>query len=346
MPKNNMRRQANNKGRRHRHDSQPRPEAASRSRILRFTPIFARPVHLQHRQPLVQALRALRLHHPQAPVHRRKERRRIVGNPRIRQLRQRIGLRAQHLPLSARRVHWRPPGHGPAAQGGERVDVRPRPLRALAGVLLRRRVAGGRDDRHASRLVAHGLPRRPEVQQHGGFVRPADVDVGGLDVPVQEPRRVDLAQTVRYGQHNPPKLPLREGSAPRQQDVQRQAVLVVHDEVGGVVRLEEVQRPDQIGMLELGQGAALLDEALQPPLKVRLAGCRLGLHRCAVAHGELVGQALLERHPPAQLQMLGQIGDAEAADAQHPEQAVAPDQVAGRQRLLVLLLPPFHHRHP
>ena len=251
----------------------------------------------QLRQPFIQALRALRLDHPQAPVHRFEERWRIARNSRLRQPRQRVHTRAQQLALAPRRLHRRLARDRPMAQGAQRVNIRPRALRPLAFILLRRRVAGRSDGRHALGLAPQGLPRRPEVQQHRRLVGAPHEDVGRLDVPVQEARRVNLAQPVRHRQKHPLQLRLGQGTVAIQQLVQRLAILVVHDDVGGAVGLEVVRHPHQVGVAEAGQRTRLIDETGQPPLEVLPVRGRLRMHRCALAHGELVGQVLLHRHP-------------------------------------------------
>ena len=93
-------------------------------------------------------------------------------------------------------------------------------------------------------------------------------------------------------------------------------------------------------MPEAGERARLFNEAGQPPLEVLPVRGRFRMHRHTLAHGELVGQVLLHRHPVAQADVLAQIGDAEAANAQHLEQAVVAQLMAGRQGLLV-----FEVRH-
>ena len=169
---------------------------------LRFTGLAPRGA-LQPRQPLVQALRALRLDYAQAPIHRFKERLRVTGRSRRRQLRQGVRPRPQQLALAAGRLNGRFARDGAVTQRREGVDVRPRPVLAAALVLLRRRVAGRGDGRHAPAPAAQRLPRRAEVQQHGRLVRAAHEDVRGLHVPVQEPRRMHFAQTVRHRQRHP-----------------------------------------------------------------------------------------------------------------------------------------------
>ena len=147
---------------------------------------------------------------------------------------------------------------------------------------------------------------------------------------------MDFAQTVDHGQQDALQLPLRERAVPLEQTVERLAVLVVHDDVGGAVGLEVVAHPDHVAVLEARQRPSLVEEAREAPLEVGAIDARLRVHRGAVPDGELVRQVLLDRHPVAERVVLGQVRDPKAADTQHVQDAVAVDQVPGRQRLLVL----------
>ena len=289
------------------------------------------------RQPFVQALRALGLDQTQAPIHRLQKRWRVGRRVGLRQTRQGICPRAQQLALAPRRLDWRLACDGAVAQRRKRIDVRPRALGALALVLLRRRVAGGRDGRHAPGIAPpQRLPRRAEVQQHRRLVRAAHEDVGGLDVAVQEAGRVHLAQPVRHRQHHPLQLRFRERAVALEQRVQRLAILVVHHDVGGVVGLEAVPHPHHVGMLEPRQRPRLVQKPAQAPLEALAVAGRLRVYLRAVAHRDLVRQVLLHRHLHAQPAVLAQIGDAKSASPKHPHHPVAAKAVAGRQRLLVV----------
>ena len=117
---------------------------------------------------------------------------------------------------------------------------------------------------------------------------------------------------------------------------------VVHDKVRGVIFVKVAGDRGNIGVAdEFCQGPGLLLEPLSAVGEV------LGpaLHRHgdggADAGGDLIGHELLDSHLGLQLGVPGQVGDAEAALAQHPAHDVAVIQHSPRpqgHRVLLLVL--------
>ena len=100
------------------------------------------------------------------------------------------------------------------------------------------------------------LAGRAEVQQNQ-FIVPGQVQVARFDIPVHEAGLMHFLQATQYRQQQLDRPPLRQLN-PRlsfsgrfQMPRQILAFVVVHHQIGGVVRLEEVHHPHQMRMTQL-----------------------------------------------------------------------------------------------
>ena len=228
-------------------------------------------------------------------------------------------------------------------RGREGVDIRLRPLPARL-VLL----DGGKAvlEQHAhGPAVLHG-PGAAEVQELQGVVGHPH-QVVGADVPVDHAGFVQLAQVPQKGaQHGQQELGRKAAAGLPALLLQRDAVQELHDEVGGVVRAEEVDHVDDGGQGVLaGQELGLLQEAvLRAGKHLVRAGLGLGAHAVRPALGALRGEALLDRHALARPDLPGDVGDAKSPLAEHGArgvgaQAAAAGQPRAQGKLLPLRLP-------
>ena len=103
------------------------------------------------------------------------------------------------------------------------------------------------------------------------------------------------------------------------------ALDIIHNEVGRVVLFEVAVHTHNVGVAdELRQSFGLVEKTLFPVKEVLLPLAGVGRDRMAVrAGGHSVGEILLDSHQTAVLMVLGNVGDAEAALAQHPSKNVA-----------------------
>jgi hypothetical protein len=102
----------------------------------------------------------------------------------------------------------------------------------------------------------------------------------------------------------------------------------VKDHVASVVRAEVAVNADDIRVIELGERLRFLDEAVEAPAVVTGAILRTG--RCidaAIAGGDIAGELLFDRHHARESDLVGEIGHAEAAGAQHALDAIIADQL-------------------
>ena len=133
------------------------------------------------------------------------------------------------------------------------VDVGPGTELILRLVLLRRgetrRV--GRTQRR--RIVLQGLARRAEIQQHRIAVH-AQVDVGRLDVEMQEALRMDFAQAVEQArEHHADELLADIAAVLHHMLAQGAAAFVLHHHVDGRIGAEKIEHAHHIRMIEAGQ---------------------------------------------------------------------------------------------
>ena len=125
----------------------------------------------------------------------------------------------------------------------------------------------------------------------------------------------------------------------------------LHDDVGGVVGLEELERAHDAAVTEAAQHIGLLLELLQGTLEVLAVGVgQLAEQndRVALPGAHHPDEELLDGVAPPRLTLLDRgIGDAEAAAAEHLLDDVFADAGAGLQRVRVICrCRPFCHASP
>ena len=180
------------------------------------------------------------------------------------------------------------------------------------------------------------MPRGAEIEQDRAAVH-GDVDVGGLDVQVQQLVGVNLAQPVHQVHEDAAHEVLGElGAIPLHVELQRAAAHVLHDHVDGLVGAEEVLHAHDVGVRDHGERPPLLEEALEPVPEDREVRLVVDAHFGAVgAQGDGGGEVFLDDEGRAAL-VVGEVDDAETAGGERLLDAVAVEDVASRQRLVHL----------
>ena len=166
------------------------------------------------------------------------------------------------------------------------------------------------------RFGGRDLPRRAEVEEHGAAVL-ANEDVARLDVAMGKLLVVQRLQGIQEGEQEAQDLVFRERGTPRQDRLQVLPLLIVHDEIGGVVGLEQVHQPHDVGMIEPVQVLGLRDEPPEARGVVVEEHIREGLEPLLFpAPGHLRGEVFLDRDDAPVVQVLGEVGGPEGALAQ------------------------------
>ena len=191
----------------------------------------------------------------------------------------------------------------------------------FARVLLDRREAGRVQRGQAPRAFVEGSPGSPEVEEDRRAVG-ADHDVGGLDVAVQVPGRVNQLQPLDDRQDQGEGSGFVQGS---RTETFREGLAgnEVHHEVAGAVRFETALHPHDVRVPETREHAPFLAEARETPMEVvRLAVCARRDRVVGTARRPFGGEVLLERHAPSVSLVEGEIRHAEPAAPQHALDAV------------------------
>ncbi len=233
----------------------------------------------------------------------------------------RRGQAGAGLPVEG--AHGRPSGEQAVERGGHAVHVARGAEVAGAGVLLRRGVARGHGPGHRLPRLPVEPPGQPEVDQHHPPLL-GEHHVGGVHVAVQQARLVDGLERRGHPRGHVEHLVGGERSAAGPLEVaQRAAAEELHDQVGGVVRLEDLVDVDDPRLGEPGEDPRLAQEPVTG-LAEGLPVARRGEHHRPVAHGRGREQ-LLDGHGALQALVLDLVGDAEATppdDAPHLVPAV------------------------
>ncbi len=138
---------------------------------------------------------------------------------------------------------------------------------------------------------------------------------------------VDQLQRVEQRSDDGVELFLARGAAEAlQPGLEALSFLEMEDHVAGIIGAEVTVHAHDIGVIELGKCLGFLDEAVEPPAVVVLAVLRpwRGLD-AAGASCEIRREVLLDRHMAVERHLVGEIGYAEAARAEHALDAVVPD---------------------
>ena len=141
-------------------------------------------------------------------------------------------------------------------------------------------------------------------------------------------------QAVQQRRQQVQQIALADAAAVRPPLAQGLAALVLEHHVGRVVGLEEAGHAHDVGVAEGGQRAGLHQEVLESPqIEVETAGTAGADALVLETIGDLRRQVLLDGHPRMQVDVRGQVGDAEATLPEDPLDAVLMQPVSGRQGL-------------
>jgi len=154
------------------------------------------------------------------------------------------------------------------------------------------------------RRYQRGRPGQAKVGQLGQSVR-AQEDVAGLDVAVDEVRRVGRGEAAADVGDDPRGLAPGQGALAPQPGLCAAAGHQLHDDVGPAVALADVVHGDDVGMVEPGRRPRLQEEPLE----------RL------VAGGWAARQDL-DRHGALQPHVFAGVDGAHAAPAEPPRDAI------------------------
>ena len=255
---------------------------------------------------------------------------------------------AQHATDRRRR---RLPGDDPVQYGAERVEIGPGPLPDAwdLGELFDRCIARLEHDGQRLAHVADHAPRGAEVEQHRLACR-RQQDVVGRDVPVQAVLPVQQLQGIEQRPQQSPD-PRFVGRVRHRlhRGLEGRALVVGHDQIGGVVRLPEAVHLDQGRVVEARQQPGLVDEALES------LGVAVGMALRAQHHRLLLAaccqrrwQVFLQRDPAQQQVVVGLVDHAEAAftyqsgDLEFVQPGALGQQVMRAVRVLGGRLAPQH----
>jgi hypothetical protein len=113
---------------------------------------------------------------------------------------------------------------------------------------------------------------------------------------------------------------------------ERFPLFVLHDHIGRVVGLEKAADTHDVRVPERGQRARLGQKLRQPGPEGAAPRAGLGMHGLIAGPRHEAGrEKLLDRDLAIQVEILGQVGDAESPAAQHRQDAVLVQGRAGRE---------------
>ncbi len=146
---------------------------------------------------------------------------------------------------------------------------------------------------------------------------------------MQEVGLVDQLQRVEQRRDDGVELLLARGAPEAlEPGLEALALLEVEHHVAGVVGAEVAVDAHDVGVVELGKRLRFLDEAIEAPAVV--AGAVLRARRridAAVARGDVARKVFLDGDHAGERNLVGEIGHAEAAGAQHALDAIVADQL-------------------
>ena len=177
------------------------------------------------------------------------------------------------------------------------VDVRPRPHLFLIVVLLRGGITGGIHRPQARCIGVQRLPRCAEIEQYGCPVH-GDVNVGRLDIEVQQLVGVDFAQAVeQMGEQTAHKAVGKLLAVALNVKLQGASAHVLHDHVDRFIGAEKILHAHDVGMGNRGERPALFEKTLQPVAKHRQVFIGIYFDFSAVyTNDESCRQVLFDRH--------------------------------------------------
>ena len=242
-------------------------------------------------------------------------------------------------PLS--RFCWGMTGDTAVQHGAQSVNIGPGAVAVIAGgVLLRWRIAGCDQAGDALAMAANRLPRRAKIDQDHPMVAGSDVQVGGLDVAVQESLIMNRLQRRQHVLQQTAHLVLAESLAILENRAQWFAFLIIHHDIGSAVGAEIALDPHNERVLNPRQHPRLIEKPLQPPnvvgsLIIGIAGLTLGVgvnrHAIGVTERPLHRKVFLDGDPVLQMGVQRLVSNAEAAGAENGVNPVFVQRTAGRQ---------------
>ena len=134
-------------------------------------------------------------------------------------------------------------------------------------------------------------------------------------------------QSRQHIAEQPADLLLGQRFFPLQHLAERLAILIVHYDIGGAIRLEEIPHPHHTGVIDLGQDAGFVEKSFQTPGIANVLACLGGGQRAlgvgqdvdvvAVPIGPLHREVFLDGRPGLQGLMHRLVRDAKPARPQH-----------------------------
>ena len=151
------------------------------------------------------------------------------------------------------------------------------------------------------------------------FVVVAQQNVGGLHVEVRHLVLVDKAECVGYLEDIARGFGFAEVALAFYLVMERAVLCVLHDVVGRAVLLEHVNDAYDIGVLQFGNVARLLEKLIAVAFNELAAafGGNRDMVCVGIAHAEILHEELLDGHDAVQPLLQGEVGDAEAALAKY-----------------------------
>ena len=181
------------------------------------------------------------------------------------------------------------------------------------------------------------MTRRAAPKSSSSGPRRREQDVVGRDVAVVALRRVHHRRAHRAAAVSQARSSASLGALAERGErrLQRRSLVVRHHHVGGAVLFPEAVDLDQRRMVEAGEQARLVDEALQAGAEGVEMALRLDddRRRAGDARGHRRRHVLLDRDLALQRVVPGEVDDAEAAFADQAGDLVVAQLRAERQRV-------------
>ena len=213
-------------------------------------------------------------------------------------------------------------------RGGQRIDIRPRPLLFTGlGILLVGAVARLDERTHRLRTRDDGFAGRAEIDQHRHAIA-SDDNVVGRHVAMEVVGLVNELERVEQRLDDGVELGLsRRPTQALQPALEALPFLELQHHVAGAVGAEVVVNPDNVGMVELGQRLGFVDKPIKSPLEIAGAVGRTRRTVNAIgASGKVRREVFLDGDRTRQRDLLGQIGHAEPARTKHALDAESAGQ--------------------
>ena len=221
----------------------------------------------------------------------------------------------------------------------ESVFIRPPVLPGETGcVLLHRRISNTQRSRFHSRIIAE-IMRRAKVKQNGRPAFPADHDVIGADIPMDN---IGLVNSLQIRQQRKQQvgslLPAERPALPHNPAGKRFARDVFHHNINRAVRRKSIVNVHHVRQrIHANDGSRLCNgaffAALETILPIRFIGIGVDRH-IRTAIGQPDRKIFLNRNNAIQKQIPADIGNAETAAAEHlADDILIPKDASGKMAL-------------